>query len=80
MTSPIVNGDAGLVLKADGTFVIFTTSEESNEADITPIQQVQSLKLMALSAALSNADIMDSLISLVEEAGISSPQSLNTVQ
>jgi hypothetical protein len=63
--SPIQEGDAGIVLKKDGSFQIFTTGDVSGS--LTTEQQVQSTRLMALVVALSTPSIMDSLIEASSE-------------
>lgn len=71
-TGPIVDGDAGIILKADGTFRIFTTGEINPEA-LTPAQEEQGRKLMALATALSVPQLMHMLIEASRELGADEP-------
>jgi hypothetical protein len=66
VSSPITNGDAGIILKENGSFEIFTSGDLKN-GTLTNEQQVQATKLMALSAALSIPSVMDTLITLSED-------------
>lgn len=53
-------GDAGIILKQNGEFQIFTTATLGKEMNQS--QLVQTTRLMALVVALTTPSIMDSLI------------------
>lgn len=69
---PIVDGDAGVILKADGSFQIFTTGHINPQA-LTPAQEEQGRKLVALATALSVPQLMDMLIEASRELGADEP-------
>lgn len=71
-TGPIVDGDAGVILKADGTFQIFTTGQIDPKA-LTPAQEEQGRKLVALTTALSVPQLMNMLIEASRELGADEP-------
>lgn len=67
--APIETGDAGVILKPDGSFQIFSTG--SLEADnLTPAQMEQGMKLNALALALSVPQIMDVLLRMTTDPDI----------
>jgi hypothetical protein len=55
VSAPIEDGDAGIILKADGNFKVFSTGIEG---DLTPAQIAQGKKLMALAVALKFPEVM----------------------
>jgi len=55
VTSPIEHGDAGVILKPDGTFKVFSTGVDG---PLTPAQEAQGRKLIALSIALRYPEVM----------------------
>ncbi|UIN38381.1 hypothetical protein [Methylobacterium oryzae] len=55
VTSPIEHGDAGVILKPDGTFKVFSTGIDG---PLTPAQEAQGRKLIALSIALRYPEVM----------------------
>lgn len=69
LDTPIQEGDAGIVLKPDGTFRIFTTGEIDGE-NLTSAQHEQGRKLIALSLALKHEQIMDVLYAMSEDPRI----------
>ena len=60
LSSPIQEGDAGIVLKPDGTFQIFSTGK-IDPNNMTEAQLDQGEKLVALSLALSIPQVLDML-------------------
>jgi len=60
LTTPIQRGDAGIVLKPDGTFQVFSTGEIDPET-LTDAQIDQGRKILALAYALKNPAILDQL-------------------
>ena len=63
--APIQEGDAGLILKPDGTFQIFTTGEIDPKG-LTDVQMDQAIRLNCLALALTSEEIMEMLIRIVE--------------
>lgn len=70
VSTPIGEGDAGIILKSDGTFRIFNCSKIAEDGTLTQEQAVQGTKMMALAAALSIPAIMDMLIQLSTDPAI----------
>jgi hypothetical protein len=52
----VEEGDAGIILKADGTFRVFNTI--ADPANATPIQIEMGRKLLALAAVLKDPEIL----------------------
>lgn len=69
VNSPIENGDAGLILKADGTFQIFSTGEV-NPDRLTDRQIDQGRKLNALALALAIPNVMHVLLQMADDPQI----------
>ena len=68
MTSPIDEGDAGIVFKPDGTFRLFNTHTDMAEGKpLTAVQLEQGRKLQAFSLALQVPAVMDFLYGLAED-------------
>jgi hypothetical protein len=55
VSAPIEDGDAGVILKADGSFKVFSTGVSG---ELTPAQIEQGKKLIALSIALRYPEVM----------------------
>jgi hypothetical protein len=53
-------GDAGIILKADGTFRVFNTI--ADPTNLTPAQLELGRKLLALAAVLKDPEILNLLI------------------
>jgi hypothetical protein len=69
LSSPIEEGDAGIVLKADGTFRVFSTGKiDAN--NMTEAQLEQGEKLVALSIALSIPQILNTLKAMANDPEI----------
>jgi hypothetical protein len=56
----ITEGDAGIILKKDGTFRVFNTIADPSNP--TPAQRDQGRRLIALAAVLKDPVILDLLI------------------
>ena len=69
--SPIQEGDAGIVLKPDGSFQVFTTGQ-IDPKNLTEAQIQQGEKLVALSLALKIPAVMDILVQMVNDPAITS--------
>lgn len=57
----IQTGDAGIVIKADGSVRIFNTFALENAGSITAEQGATGRKLLAIANALGNPEVMDIL-------------------
>lgn len=66
LTSPIAEGDAGIVIKADGSFQIFTTGTIDPRA-MTESQIRQGQLLMALATALNTPELLQVLLEASNE-------------
>jgi hypothetical protein len=64
LDSPIETGDAGIVIKADGSVKIFNTHKHLDHNNMTHEQLAQGEKLLALAVALSTPEIMNLLIEM----------------
>ncbi|WP_349601163.1 hypothetical protein [Azospirillum argentinense] len=74
LATPIEEGDAGVVIKADGSFKIFSAADLAacDPETITDAQVLQARKVKALCLALSSDQVMEQLMDAVdriEEAG-----------
>ncbi|SER27442.1 hypothetical protein SAMN05216548_11459 [Faunimonas pinastri] len=67
--TPIEEGDAGIILKPDGTFKVFSTGLIDG-ANLTTAQQEQGKRLMALSVALAHPQVMDILLQMAADPDI----------
>ena len=67
VTSPIEHGDAGVILKPDGTFRVFSTGVEGA---LTPAQEAQGKKLIALAIALRYPEVMQVLERMANDPDI----------
>lgn len=68
-SSPIEEGDAGIVLKSDGTFRVFSTGN-IDPNNMTEAQLDQGEKLVALSLALSIPDVLNMLKAMANDPEI----------
>lgn len=59
---PIEEGDAGIILKPDGSFQIFNTHRHIDGANLTPEQLRQGKILLALATALAHPQLLDVLM------------------
>lgn len=69
LNSPIEDGDAGIVLKPDGSFKLFSTGK-IDFANMTEAQLAQGEKLVALAIALTVPDIMTMLNQMASDPNI----------
>lgn len=69
LTSPIAEGDAGIVIKADGSFQIFTTGTIDPNA-MTESQIRQGQILMALATALNTPELLQVLLEASNELNV----------
>lgn len=60
-TAPIEEGDAGIILKADGSFRIFNTHKDIAANELTEGQLAQGRRMMALAVALKYPEVMQAL-------------------
>lgn len=67
VTAPIEQGDAGVILKPDGTFKVFSTGVDG---PLTPAQEAQGRKLIALSIALRHPEVMAVLERMANDPAI----------
>lgn len=67
--TPITTGDAGIILKQDGTFQLFSTGEIDGN-NMTPEQLAQGEKLFALAVALQVPGVMDTLLMMAADPAI----------
>lgn len=68
--SPIGEGDAGVVLKKDGTFALFNTHENFDPANMTERQIEQATILTAFKTALRHPSVMQVLIEVSNDPRI----------
>lgn len=69
VSAPIAEGDAGIILKTDGSFRVFSCAKLDPE-NLTPAQREQGEKLVALAVALSQPTIMDLLLTMSKDPAI----------
>lgn len=74
--APISEGDAGIILKADGSFQVFTTGHIDPKA-MTSIQLDQGKTLMAFTLALRIPQIMDLLVDLANQPDIAGDKAVD---
>lgn len=63
----VEEGDAGIILKADGSFRIFNTIADPTR--LTPAQRETGKKLIALATALQDPVILDILMQAASTSG-----------
>jgi len=76
LSRPIEAGDAGIVLKREGGFSVFSTGE-IDPAALTPRQVEQGQILQALSVALQIPAIMHLLVTMANDPKIVGDKILN---
>lgn len=69
VSAPIEEGDAGVILKADGSFKVFSTAKIDG-TNLTPAQREQGEKLIALSVALKYPEIMGILMQMARDPAL----------
>lgn len=79
VTAPVEDSDAGIILKRDGSFKIFSTGNLQNENSLTLEQLEQGRKLIALSVALRCPDIMNFLLSCADDPDLFDDEELLSV-
>jgi hypothetical protein len=62
--TPIEEGDAGVILKKDGTFQVFNTHTDLDPKNLTEMQIQQGRMILGLTIALKVPEIMEKLIEL----------------
>ena len=67
--APISDGDAGVILRADGTFQLFSTGD-MNGGNLTEEQMQIGRKLSALALALSLPSVMNVLYTMLDDPAI----------
>ena len=78
VTSPIATGDAGLVIKADGTVQIFNTYTQEQLASPTPEMTQTMQKLMALMVAWNIPAVMDVVIQVANDPAVVGSEVMST--
>lgn len=66
LSAPIADGDAGLILKLNGEFKVFSTTALDGD-NMTDEQFQQARKLQALSLVLSSDEVMQQLFDVLDE-------------
>jgi hypothetical protein len=69
-TSPITDGDAGIVIKANGEVCMFNTFGVTRREDFTPQQLETGARLVALMVALRTPQIMAILEQMAQDPDI----------
>lgn len=72
VSAPIEEGDAGIILKRDGTFRIFSTGKIDAD-NLTEAQREQGERLIALSTALRHEQVMDVLKRIAADPAVTGP-------
>lgn len=67
MVTGIEEGDAGLILKKDGSFHLFNTHKDIDQSALTERQVEQGKILLSFSVALQSPQIMELLHSLAAQ-------------
>ena len=67
LSAPIEHGDAGIIIKPDGSFKVFATGVEG---DLTPEQMQQGEILVALSVALKFPQVMEVLKNMARDPAL----------
>lgn len=63
-------GDAGIILKADGSFQVFNTETSIDPDNLSEQQLELGRKIMGLSAALQVPEIMEILVRLANDPAV----------
>lgn len=69
VSTPIKEGDCGVILRQDGTFQIFSTGVKEGR-ELTPAQVEQGQKLVCLALALRSPQIMHMLKELANDPAV----------
>lgn len=69
----IENGDAGIILKADGTFQLFNVNDSFDPENMTDRQRQQGEQLFALSIALNIPAVMQILVQMANDPNVTGP-------
>jgi hypothetical protein len=78
VTSPIATGDAGIIIKADGTPQIFNTYTKAQLESPTPEMTQTMQKLMALMVAWNLPPVMDVVMQVANDPAIVGSQIMST--
>jgi hypothetical protein len=62
--TPIEEGDAGVIIKKDGSFQVFNTHMDLDPKNLTEMQIQQGRMILGLTIALKVPEIMEKLIEL----------------
>jgi hypothetical protein len=65
--TPIEKGDAGIILKKDGTFQLFNTGDINPDAPLSAFQEEMGMKLIALSIPLVHEPVMKMLLEMAND-------------
>jgi hypothetical protein len=68
--TPIGEGDAGIIIKADGSFQVFNTFKDYDPNNPTPEQLEVGQKLTAIAVALKFKPVMDLLKQMANDPEI----------
>ena len=63
----VEEGDAGIILKKDGTFRVFNTHANLDPKALTPRQIEQGKQILGLSAALQLPELMEILVNAASD-------------
>ena len=78
VTSPIAAGDAGIIIKADGTPQIFNTYTPEQLASPTPEMTETMQKLMALMTAWNLPPVMDVVLQIANDPNVVGSQVMSS--
>jgi hypothetical protein len=67
VSQPIGEGDAGIILRKDGSFQIFNTHENIDSENLTERQVQQGEILMAFAVAMQIPDVMKLLVNISKD-------------
>ena len=67
---PIEEGDAGIILKPDGSFQIFNTHKHIDGTNLTPEQLRQGRILLALATASAHPELLDVLLEVSNDPDV----------
>ena len=70
VATPIGEGDAGIILRADGSFQIFNCHSDLDPQNLTERQIEQGETLQALSVALQIPQVMEVLLRMASDPAI----------
>lgn len=78
LRTPVSEGDAGIILRANGEFHIFSSGVVPGTTELNEAQMAQAEKLIALALALSIPSVMDALIALSKDEAVLSKDIVKT--